>query len=292
MPPSGLDPARNAPETVTRSLRLDDHSRDILGNRYVYAVLSRRAAGVSIGINLNTDRLCNFACLYCQVDRTVPAGPHEVELDVLERELKAVLSGAVDPALWDRVPARFRHVADVAFSGDGEPTSSHAFAEAARVVRRARDASAPRVPLRLLTNATLFHRDAVRRALPEFDELWCKLDAGTDASFGLVDGARMPLEHVLTNMLVIARARPIVVQSLFIAMHDLEPSQAEIRAYVGRLASLREHGGQIDRVQITTIARRPADPRVSALSDARLEAIAREVRRLGLRADVYGSPAQ
>ncbi|MDX9945398.1 MAG: radical SAM protein, partial [Azonexus sp.] len=34
-------------------LRTDDHSRDSAGLRYVYPVISRRAGGVSVGINLN-----------------------------------------------------------------------------------------------------------------------------------------------------------------------------------------------------------------------------------------------
>src|SRR5205814_324826 len=48
------------------------HDRQWQSNRYVYPVVSRRSKGISIGINLNPDKLCNFDCIYCSVDRTGP----------------------------------------------------------------------------------------------------------------------------------------------------------------------------------------------------------------------------
>ncbi len=57
-------------ETVP--LSASDHDRDATGMQYVYAVVSRRAGGVSVGINLNPNNACNWACVYCQVpDRRV-----------------------------------------------------------------------------------------------------------------------------------------------------------------------------------------------------------------------------
>ncbi len=53
------------------------HPRSFAENLYVYPVLSRRAGGISLGVNLNRDRSCNFRCIYCQVDR------HEVEASVV-----------------------------------------------------------------------------------------------------------------------------------------------------------------------------------------------------------------
>src|SRR5947208_956480 len=50
------------------------HSRSWRENRYVYPVISRRSKGLSIGVNLNPDKVCNFDCVYCCVDRTTPEG--------------------------------------------------------------------------------------------------------------------------------------------------------------------------------------------------------------------------
>jgi hypothetical protein len=71
-----------------------DHRRDSAGLLYVYPVISRRAGGVSVGINLNTNNACNWACVYCQVDNLTRGGPPPIDLDLLESELKGFLDDA------------------------------------------------------------------------------------------------------------------------------------------------------------------------------------------------------
>jgi wyosine [tRNA(Phe)-imidazoG37] synthetase (radical SAM superfamily) len=270
-----------------------DHRRELDANLYVYAVLSRRARGLSIGVNLNTDKVCNFDCPYCQVDRTRPGGPRDVDLARLGAELDALLEEVEAGRIWQRAPfdsvdAALRRVADIAFSGDGEPTSPPEFPEAARIARDERERHGLSVPLRLITNATLLDRQRVRSALPLFDELWCKLDAGTAEFFRLAAGTRLPFERVLANLTSVARERPIVIQSLFMAVDGVGPVPAEIEAYLGRLSEILAAGGQIDRVQVYTVARKPADPRVGPLPVEALTAIAERVRALGLAAEVHG----
>jgi len=277
---------------MARTLDFRDHRRDLDRNAYVYAVVSRRARGLSIGVNLNPDKRCNFDCPYCQVDRTTPGGPSRVNVGVLRAELEDLLLRAAGD-VWTRPPfdtvaPELRRVADVAFAGDGEPTTPPEFPEAAAAARASRDRLAPGVPLRLLTNATLFHKDRVRGALAAFDELWCKLDAGTEPYFHLVDGTRLPLQRVLDNLLLVARERPVVIQSLFLALEGVGPDDDEIAAWAGRLRELVAQGGRIDHVQVYTVARRPADARVTALPAERLQAIARAARGAGVDARVYG----
>jgi len=120
------------------------HDRVWQSNRYVYPVVSRRSKGISIGVNLNPDKVCNFDCIYCSVDRRKSNTPppawavRDIDLDVLRAELVAMLetvrSGAIyrfDP--FDKIPAELRRVNDVAFSGDGEPTSCPNFMGACKV---------------------------------------------------------------------------------------------------------------------------------------------------------------
>ena len=276
---------------MARRLDYRDHRRELDANRYVYAVVSRRARGLSIGVNLNPDKACNFDCPYCQVDRTTPGGPTRVVVPDLADELEDLLRRAGGD-LWaappfDTVAPELRRVADVAFAGDGEPTTPPELPAAARAAREARDRLAPGVPLRLLTNATLLHKDRVRAALGEFDELWCKLDAGTEAYFQLVDGTRLPFQRILDNLLLVARERPIVIQSLFLTLDGVGPDDAEIAAWVERLSEIVSGGGRIDHVQVYTVARTPSDPRGGPLDPARLEAIAARAREAGVAATVY-----
>lgn len=279
---------------MTRSLSFVDHGRDLEQNRYIYAVLSRRARGLSVGVNLNPDKVCNFDCPYCQVDRTSPGGSAEIEVPVLVAELDDLLGRVQEGTLWQHprfatAAPGLRRLVDIAFAGDGEPTSPKEFAAAAQAVRELRDRRGLEVPLRLITNATLLDRPRVKAALPFFDELWCKLDAGTEGHFHKVDGTKIPFRKILDNLLATARERPIVVQSMFLSWEGVGPEEAEVEAYVERLREIVEGGGRIDLVQIYTVARRPADPRAGSLSDERLEEIATGVRGLGLRAEIYGA---
>jgi wyosine [tRNA(Phe)-imidazoG37] synthetase (radical SAM superfamily) len=277
---------------VARRLDFRDHRRALDENRYVYAVVSRRARGISIGVNLNPDKRCNFDCPYCQVDRSTPGGPSRVDVDALRGELEDLLRRAGDE-LWssspfDTVAPGLRRVADIAFAGDGEPTTPPEFPDAARAAREARDRLSPGVPLRLLTNATLFHKERVRAALAEFDELWCKLDAGTEEYFQRVDGTRLPFGRILDNLLLVARERPIVVQSLFPAFDGAPPGDEEVAAWVERLREITARGGRVDHVQVYTVARAPSDPRCGPVDAERLEAIAAAARAAGLDAAAYG----
>jgi wyosine [tRNA(Phe)-imidazoG37] synthetase (radical SAM superfamily) len=280
-------------------LNFSDHRRSLRDNRYVYAVVSRRSRGLSVGVNLNPDKVCNFDCPYCQVDRSVPGGPRTVDIGQLRAELDDLLGRVAEGSLWEEPPfdtaaLPLRRVNDIAFAGDGEPTSCPQFASAVDVVgdARARHGLADSVHLHLLTNATLFHRPAIGAAIDRFDamggEVWGKLDAGTEDWFRRVDGTTLPFRRVLDNLSVAAKRWRLVLQCLFVGLPGAGgPSDAEIAAWAGRIAALLEGGGRIQAVQVTTIARKPADLRVQAVPVARLEQIADAARSLGLPVAVF-----
>lgn len=280
-----------------RQLDFRDHRRSLDDNRYVYAVISRRSRGLSIGINLNPDKVCNFDCPYCQVDRSTPGGARTVELPRLEAELDHLLGLVTAGHLWELPPfdtaaPELRRVNDIAFAGDGEPTSCPVFADAVATVGalRARH-QLDNVKLHLLTNATLFHRPAVAEGLARLDalggEIWAKLDAGTEAYFHAVDGTSLPFRRVLDNLRLAAIARPIVLQCMFMTLDGEGPSDEEIAAWSGRIAWLLAEGGRIRQVQVYSVARRPASPRVGVLPTERLTHIADAARALGVETAVF-----
>jgi len=94
------------------------HPRTFHENRFVYPVLSRRSRGISIGVNLNPDKICNFDCIYCQVDRTSSAETSFVEIDRLMVELDAMLTLVADGGLFDDpafidIPDELRRLNDI-----------------------------------------------------------------------------------------------------------------------------------------------------------------------------------
>lgn len=264
------------------------HERRWADNLFVYAVVSRRSHGVSVGINLNPGKECNFDCLYCQVDRTVPPRVRKVDLERLARELDAVLEAAADGSLYDAAPFTAvspdqRVVRDIAFSGDGEPTAYPRFKEAVEIAAAARARyRLDQAKIVLITDAAYLSKPAVREALEVLDanngEIWAKLDAGTEEYFQLIDRPNVSLQRALENILDAARSREVVIQSLFMRVHDRPIPDEEVDAYCARLNWLLSEGGAIKNVQLYTVARTPAEPVVSPLSDEDLDRIADRVR--------------
>ncbi len=275
------------------------HPRSFEDNRFVYAVVSRRAGGVSIGVNLNPEKYCNFDCVYCQVDRTVRGGPvlRKIDLPQLAAELEEMVELAVSGRLFEgtrfsTTPAEYRRLNDIALSGDGEPTASPIFDEVVQLCADVRRRAPDQVKLVLITNATLLRRERVRKGLEILDanngEIWGKLDAGTEAYYQQVDRSKVHLAEVLENLASAARQRPIVIQSLFVRLRDEPPPRAELDAYCDRLCELLVGGGQIKLVQIHTIARRPAEGFAAPLENSEVDALAELVRqRTGLAVTAY-----
>jgi len=282
---------------VKRILDFADHRRQLGENRYVYPVMSRRSRGLSIGVNLNPDKVCNFDCPYCQVDRTTPGRVRGVDLVRLAGELDALLALAASGVLWnldpfDTAAPELRRLNDVALAGDGEPTTPAEFGPAVEVVGGLlKKHGLSEVQPIVLTNATVWHRPRVLAALDRVDELggrvWAKLDAGTEGYFAFVAGSTLPYQRILDNLLLGARRWPIVVQSMFLRFLGRGPPAHEIEAYLDRLRHILDEGGQIERVQVYSVARVPARSSIDHLPTEELERIAAGVRALGLRTEVF-----
>ena len=269
--------------------------RDFLDNRFVYVVISPRARGLSVGINMNPDKLCNFDCLYCEVQRNLP--PRETHLDVdvmaaeLQRTLDLVRSGELRRrAPYRGLPEELLQLKHVALSGDGEPTLCPNFAEAVEKVVHVR-ALREFFKLVLITNATELDRPAVQAGLRHFtrsDEIWAKLDGGTQAYLDRVSGVHVPLQKILNNILTLGRQRPVIIQSLFPSIRGEEPPEEEILAFAQRLKELKEAGAQIELVQIYSATRPSPKSDYGHLPLRSLSRIAQTVRLVaGLKAEVF-----
>lgn len=290
------------PEPERQPLKLiRDHSRRWQNNRYVYPVISRRSRGLSVGINLNPDTACNFDCIYCQVDRSDPNRGAKVDLAVLEAELRDMIEEIVTGRLFDEprfgdVRGDMANFRDIAFSGDGEPTASPKFLDAVRIAARLKyDYRLDDVKIVLITDACYLARPRVRQALAVMDrhnsEIWAKLDAGTEDYFRLVNRPNMSLGEVLDNIIDTARSREIVIQSLWMRIRGQPPPDTEVTAFAGRLNEIQAAGGRIKLVQVHTIARKPAEEYVTALSPSQVEHIAALVRQhANLRVEAYYAP--
>ena len=271
--------------------------REFLNNRFVYAVISPRARGLSIGLNMNPDKKCNFDCLYCEVHRNTPSNETRLDVDVMAEELKRtlsfVLAGRMRELPWYRlVPDQLLQLRHVTLSGDGEPTFTPNFIEAMQAIIHVRALGGfPFFKLVLVTNATGLDRPDVQtglKYLTKSDEVWAKLDGGTQAYLNKVNRMDVPLEKILSNILLLARQRPVIIQSLFPSINGEEPPAEEIQQFALRLKELKEDGAQIPLVQIYSATRPTPNSDCGHLPLKTLSRIAQTVRQVaGLKAEVF-----
>jgi wyosine [tRNA(Phe)-imidazoG37] synthetase (radical SAM superfamily) len=192
--------------------------------------------------------------------------------------------------LYRHVPPELLQLRHVALSGDGEPTLCPRVAEAVQAVIHVRAVGqSPFFKIVLITNASGLPE--IQDGLTFFtsmDEIWAKLDAGTQAYMDKVNKAQLPLEKILANILATARQRPIIIQSLFPSLKGQPPPEEEIEQYVQRLKELKEAGAQISLVQIYSATRPTPHSECGHLPLKTLSRFAQRVREVaGLKAEVF-----
>ena len=276
-----------------RMLTVTDHNRSFSHLTYVYPVVSRRAGGVSVGINLNPNNACNWHCAYCQVPGLVRGAAPEIDQAQLEAELGDFLHELVHGTFMiEHVPPEARVIRDIAFSGNGEPTSSKAFADiVARVVALRDAAGLGHVPIRLITNGSLIDRPYVQTALTRLaeagGEVWFKLDAGTGADIQRINGIDIdPLAHA-RRLAQCASLCPTWVQTCLFRWDGELPSQEQVASYLDMLnhaltCAQKTPAGQLPKgVLLYGVARPSLQPEarhLQPLTPDEMEAIACKVR--------------
>lgn len=277
-------------------LTVTDHTRDVTGMRYVYPVVSRRAGGVSIGVNLNPNNACNWRCVYCQVPELGFGKGPPIDLELLESELCEMLEAVVHGDFLERAaPEGARRLNDIAFSGNGEPTTSPDFAAAVEVVARVLDARALRGTLKvvLITNGSMLGKPEVvatlRRLAEIGGETWFKLDSATADGARRINSCHATPEEHLDKLRSAARACPTWLQTCWFRWGGAEPSQAEAAAYLAALDRLMAEGVPIAGVHLYTLARpsfQPEAPQLAALDAEILHAFAARIAAKGLTVTV------
>jgi len=268
-------------------LTTSQHDRDVVGLRYVYPVVSRRAKGVSIGINLNYDNKCNWRCVYCQVTGLKRGAAPEVDLVQLEDELN-VFVDALDNRgfLEHHVPEAARRLSDIAISGNGEPTGSPQFREVIELLARLRlqHRALSALPVILITNGSLADRanvrDSISRLAAMNGRVWFKLDSGSNAGMRRNNSCSTTLSRHLFRLAAVARLCPTYVQSCWFRRAGLEPNEGEVHGYVEALAGLHREGIPIRGVQLYTLARASSQPESVDLAPVTREWLNRLAARL------------
>lgn len=274
----------------------EDHNRDVTGMTYIYPVVSRRAQGVSVGINLNVNNACNWRCIYCQVPNLTRGGPPAIDLAQLKQELNSMMQALLHGDFMQRYVAESdRRLMDIAFSGNGEPTTCKQFGEVLDIVAEVMqqyDLIQQDVKVRLITNGSQMDKVEVQAWMKKLaqinGEVWFKIDAGNRAGFARINDIQMTPEAHIKRLKTCAALCPTLVQTCMFALDGIAPSEADIADY---LALIKQVSSEIKGVHLYSVARpsyQPEAPRLGRLDETWLNQMAERIRTLAI--PVYVNP--
>lgn len=275
------------PQTLTTT----NHDRDIAGLKYVYPVISRRAGGLSIGINFNPNNACNWRCIYCQVPGLKPGNAPKMDFGLLEQELRFFLNHVKHGGFFEQFNVEIGHriIKDIAISGNGEPTSLKDFDKAVGLIGKIATESGvfPASKFVLISNGSLLHQSTVQAGLTELarsqGELWFKLDSATEQGRKLINNTGQNQQKLLEHIKIAASLCPTKLQTCMLH-YGQAWSDSEKQAYLALLKELRTCGIKLQQIMLYSIARQSFQPEADDLERMSLEemnAFAADIEALG-----------
>ena len=274
-------------------LSIHDHSRELSGLKYIYSVVSRRAGGLSVGINLNVNNACNWQCIYCEIPNLTRGSPPPIELAVLEKELRFFLHEIIHGDYMEKnVSLEDRHLKDIAFSGNGEPTSADEFPEVILIVKKVLNEFdlLHKIKIRLITNGSLMHQASVINSVEMLKEMngevWFKVDAATETSIKKINQVNLKPNQILDRLQSSAKICPTFIQTCIFTIDGNGPSDEDIDAYI---KLVKEVQNDILGVHLYGLARPSLQPQAKSLgriNEAALEDIAKKLRDLNIATTV------
>jgi wyosine [tRNA(Phe)-imidazoG37] synthetase (radical SAM superfamily) len=272
-----------------------NHDRDAVGMSYVYPVVSRRAGGVSIGINLNPNNACNWQCAYCQVPGLTRGSAPAIDPGQLKNELTSMLDDVVHGSfMQERVPEECRELCDVAISGNGEPTSCRNFDKIVRLIIEVMQQFdlGDDVKLRLITNGSYLHKPNVQAGLKLMSELfdqrggevWVKVDSATEAGIERINGVTATPELLFKQVENAAMLCPTWIQTCMFTWDGSEPSEDEVNAYLAFVQRLKAEALPVKGVLLYGLARpslQPEAEHLGKLSELWMQSMAGKIEAMG-----------
>lgn len=276
---------------MTKTLSTSDHSRDIAGLKYIYPVISRRAGGVSIGINVNTNNACNWRCIYCQVPNLVRGSAPIMNFSLLEKELRFFIKQVLQGLFYKQfnVPKSLQTIKDIAISGNGEPTS---LKNLNSVIELTGDIALemglfPKSHFVLITNGSLINQPNVQASLKALNnyqgQVWFKLDSATKKGRQSINDSYLSTEKVLNNLKTSASLCETSLQTCLLNCTDSDDAIREHKAYIELLQEIKQLKIPIKKTMLYTLARPSLQPEASFIKKVDIEQInqfADQIRKL------------
>lgn len=242
------------------------------GKTRVFGPVPSRRLGFSLGVDVIPYKTCALDCVYCQLGSsgrpTLARRGYASPRSVLSQVRRAL--------------ARKGRIDYITFSGSGEPTLDSGLGRMIRAVKKITG-----VPVAVLTGSSLLDRPSVRRDLSAADLVVPSLDAGTERVFRRVNRPyrSLTLGRISSGIEALCREMPGRVWLEVMLVQGFNDSERELAALARRIAKIRP-----ERVQLSTVARPPAETAARPLSEREMRRAAARLRRVlpGIRVELVG----
>ena len=274
-------------------LTITNHDRNIFQGKYIYPVVSRRAGGLSLGINLNTNNACNWQCIYCEVPNLVRGKPEPIDLQQLERELDYWLDQIVNKSFLSQYTKSKTEFKDIAFSGNGEPTASKQFKDVIGIlIKKINEYKLDKkIIIRLITNGSYMTNPAIQKSfslISNFNrEIWFKIDGVKKNDLQTVNQVNLSLATIRKNLEAAIKNGPTIIQTCLFKLNNTLPSLELLEAYIDFLKLYRQEVKGIHLYSLARLSEQPSQNKLTRLTKLELEDIASKIKVLNIPIQIF-----
>ena len=274
-------------------LTITNHDRNIFQGKYIYPVVSRRAGGLSLGINLNTNNACNWQCIYCEVPNLVRGKPEPINLQELESELDYWLDQIINKSFLSQYTKSKTEFKDIAFSGNGEPTASKQFKDVIGIlIKKIKEYKLDKkIIIRLITNGSYMAKPVIEQSLALIShfnrEIWFKIDRINKDDIQAVNQVNLSLATIKKNLEAALKNSPTVIQTCLFRLNDKLPSLESLDAYINFLKPYEKKIKGIHLYSLARLSEQPSQKELTRLTKSELEVIASKIKLLNIPIQIF-----
>jgi len=221
----------------------------------LYGPVPSRRLGFSLGVDFIPFKTCSLDCIYCQLG-------HVPEKTVVRKDY--IPASEILSQIKEKIDSGVR-IDYITFSGSGEPTLN---TEIGRLILDIKQLT--KIPVAVLTNSTLLHRDDVRKALLAADLVVPSLDAVTQDVFEKTNRPHpsLRISDIITGLKKFRQEFKGKIWIEVLLVKDINDSPAHLQKLKTVLTEIYP-----DKVQLNTVVRPPAEKFASSLTKTELETI-------------------
>jgi len=147
----------------------------------IFGPLNSRRFGMSLGIDLSPNKkICNFDCLYCELEKSKPLdlNDNEIKPDDYIKEIKKALQ-------------KYPNIEVLTLTANGEPTLYRYLDELVEKINKIKQNK----KLLILTNGSLVYKENIAKTLQKIDIVKISLDCATKECFKKLDRISKNLDY-------------------------------------------------------------------------------------------------